>query len=77
MTTGTIYIDGVAYHSILSDYNEETDEYEKEEPMLDVDYDGNSTGQMIEKSACICYARSSSECCCGAWDYYDMGNEND
>jgi hypothetical protein len=23
----------------------------------------------IESSSCICFAHSSNECCCGAWDY--------
>jgi hypothetical protein len=72
MTIGTIYIDGFAYHSRLSEYNDALGWYEKEEPIYEqMEFFGGEVveGLMIPKTSCLCFAHSSSECCCGAWDY--------
>ncbi len=60
----TVEIDGVWYHARGVDYDEVNGCY----TLFELIFDEN--GKMIPASVCLCFAHSSSECICGAWDSY-------
>lgn len=62
MTIQSIEIDGKWYHAQPDWPDGQEEPSDKLVPILDEE------GDMIPKEQCMCFARSSSECICGAWD---------
>lgn len=56
---------GGSFRKFLEDSERDSESFHK-------DSDGNllldENGEPISKNICICFAHSSSECVCGAWD---------